>query len=131
MAPKKWRCRATCRLSSIHPSGAAGERLSERNGTARYRRNGQNAGEIAGGDRRRPRVDQQLEAGRGEQLNTSQANLKLAPDYGRTATTICFRTDSVAKQDVDNGGTGGRRRASATVKSAQAKRFAVGTGGGV
>lgn len=64
-----------------------------------------------------PEVDQQLQQGR-EDLATAQANLKLAQITAARYTQL-FKTDSVAKQDVDNAVQDAAARA-ATVKSAQA-----------
>ena len=64
-----------------------------------------------------PEVDQQLQQAR-EQLNTAQANLKLSEITSDRYTTL-FKTDSVAKQDVDNAVQSAAANA-ATVKSAQA-----------
>ncbi|HEX4750980.1 MAG TPA: efflux RND transporter periplasmic adaptor subunit [Bryobacteraceae bacterium] len=64
-----------------------------------------------------PEVDQQLQQAR-EDLNTAQANLKLAQITASRYTDL-FKTDSVAKQDVDNAVQDAAAK-SATVKSAQA-----------
>lgn len=64
-----------------------------------------------------PEVDQQLQQAR-EDLTTAQANLKLAQITANRYTDL-FKTDSVAKQDVDNAVQDAAARA-ATVKSAQA-----------
>jgi RND family efflux transporter MFP subunit len=64
-----------------------------------------------------PEVNQQLEQAR-DQLNTAEANLKLAQITAERYSTL-FTTDSVAKQDVDNAVQAAAANA-ATVKSAQA-----------
>ncbi len=64
-----------------------------------------------------PEVDQQLQQAR-EDLNTSQANLKLAQITASRYVDL-FKSDSVAKQDVDNAVQDAAAK-SATVKSAQA-----------
>jgi RND family efflux transporter MFP subunit len=64
-----------------------------------------------------PEVDQQLSQGR-EQVNTAKANLQLA-QITATRYTDLFKTDSVAKQDVDNAVQTSAAR-EADVKSAQA-----------
>jgi RND family efflux transporter MFP subunit len=64
-----------------------------------------------------PEVDQQLEQAK-EQLNTAQANLKLSQITAERYTNL-FKTDSVAKQDVDNAVQDSEAKA-ATVKSAAA-----------
>ncbi len=64
-----------------------------------------------------PEVDQQLQQARAD-LTTAQANLKLAQITASRYTTL-FKTDSVAKQDVDNAVQDAAAKA-ATVKSAQA-----------
>ena len=64
-----------------------------------------------------PEVDQQLLQAR-EQVNTSQANLKLAQITAERYSGL-FKTDSIAKQDVDNAVQNSAASA-ATVKSAQA-----------
>jgi RND family efflux transporter MFP subunit len=64
-----------------------------------------------------PEVNQQLEQGRA-QLNTDEANLKLAQITAERYNTL-FKTDSVAKQDVDNAVQAAAAN-TATVKSAQA-----------
>ncbi len=64
-----------------------------------------------------PEVDQQLQQAR-EQLNTDEANLKLAQITAERYITL-FKTDSVAKQDVDNAVQAAAAN-TATVKSAQA-----------
>jgi RND family efflux transporter MFP subunit len=64
-----------------------------------------------------PEVDQQLQQGR-EDLSTAQANLKLAQITASRYTDL-FKTDSVAKQDVDNAVQDAAAK-NATVKSAQA-----------
>jgi RND family efflux transporter MFP subunit len=64
-----------------------------------------------------PEVDQQLQQAR-EQLNTDEANLKLAQITSDRYMTL-FKTDSVAKQDVDNAVQSAAAN-TATVKSAQA-----------
>ena len=64
-----------------------------------------------------PEVDQQLEQARA-QLNTSQANLKLAQITADRYNDL-FKTDSVAKQDVDNA-VQAAAAGTATVTSAQA-----------
>lgn len=64
-----------------------------------------------------PEVDQQLQQAR-EDLNTAQANLKLAQITANRYVDL-FKTDSVAKQDVDNAVQDAAAKA-ATVKSAQA-----------
>jgi RND family efflux transporter MFP subunit len=64
-----------------------------------------------------PEVDQQLEQGRA-QLDTDEANLKLAQITAERYATL-FKTDSVAKQDVDNAVQAAAANI-ATAKSAQA-----------
>jgi RND family efflux transporter MFP subunit len=64
-----------------------------------------------------PEVDQQLSQAR-EQVNTAKANLQLA-QITATRYTDLFKTDSVAKQDVDNAVQTSAAR-EADVKSAQA-----------
>ena len=64
-----------------------------------------------------PEIDQQLTQGR-EELNSAQADLHLA-QITATRYTDLFKTDSVAKQDVDNAVQNAVARAAA-VKSAQA-----------
>lgn len=64
-----------------------------------------------------PEVDQQLQQSR-EDLNTAQANLKLAQITASRYTDL-FKSDSVSKQDVDNAVQDAAAK-SATVKSAQA-----------
>lgn len=64
-----------------------------------------------------PETDQQLQQAK-EQLNTTQANLKLSQITADRYTNL-FKTDSVAKQDVDNAVQDEEAKA-ATVKSAQA-----------
>lgn len=64
-----------------------------------------------------PEVDQQLQQAR-EQLATSQANLKLSEITADRYNNL-FKSDSVAKQDVDNAVQTAAANA-ATVKSAQA-----------
>lgn len=64
-----------------------------------------------------PEVDQQLQQTR-EDLSTAQANLKLAQITANRYVDL-FKTDSVAKQDVDNAVQDAAAKA-ATVKSAQA-----------
>jgi RND family efflux transporter MFP subunit len=64
-----------------------------------------------------PEVDQQLSQAR-EQVNTAKANLQLA-QITATRYTDLFKTDSVAKQDVDNAVQTAAAR-EADVKSAQA-----------
>jgi RND family efflux transporter MFP subunit len=64
-----------------------------------------------------PEVDQQLQQAR-EQLATSQANLKLSQITAERYSGL-FKTDSVAKQDVDNAVQTAAAN-TATVKSAQA-----------
>jgi RND family efflux transporter MFP subunit len=64
-----------------------------------------------------PEVDQQLQQAR-EDLNTSQANLKLAQITASRYLDL-FKSDSVAKQEVDNAVQDAAAK-SATVKSAQA-----------
>ncbi len=64
-----------------------------------------------------PEVDQQLQQAR-EDLNTAQANLKLAQITAERYLDL-FKTDSVAKQDVDNAVQDAAAK-SATVKAAQA-----------
>jgi len=64
-----------------------------------------------------PEVDQQLQQAR-EDLGTAQANLNLA-QITATRYVNLFKTDSVAKQDVDNAVQDAAAK-SATVKSAQA-----------
>lgn len=64
-----------------------------------------------------PEVDQQLQQAR-EDLNTAQANLKLAQITASRYVDL-FKSDSVAKQDVDNAVQDAAAK-SATVKSAQA-----------
>lgn len=64
-----------------------------------------------------PEVDQQLQQARAD-LATAEANLKLS-QITETRYTGLFRTDSVAKQDVDNAVQDAAAKA-ATVKSAQA-----------
>jgi RND family efflux transporter MFP subunit len=64
-----------------------------------------------------PEVDQQLQQAR-EDLSTAQANLRLA-QITATRYTGLFKTDSVAKQDVDNAVQDAAAKSTA-VKSAQA-----------
>ncbi len=64
-----------------------------------------------------PEVDQQLQQAR-EDLSTAQANLKLSQITAARYVDL-FKTDSVAKQDVDNTVQDAAAK-SATVKSAQA-----------
>jgi len=64
-----------------------------------------------------PEVDQQLAQAR-EQVNTAQANLQLA-QITATRYTDLFKTDSVAKQDVDNAVQNAAAR-EADVRSAKA-----------
>ncbi len=64
-----------------------------------------------------PEVDQQLLQGR-EQLNMSEANLKLSQITAERYSGL-FKTDSIAKQDVDNAVQSAAANG-ATVKSAQA-----------
>jgi RND family efflux transporter MFP subunit len=64
-----------------------------------------------------PEVEQQLEQAK-EDLNTAQANLKLSQITADRYTGL-FKTDSVAKQDVDNAVQDAQAKA-ATVKAAQA-----------
>ncbi len=64
-----------------------------------------------------PEVDQQLQQAR-EQLNTDEANLKLAQITSERYMNL-FKTDSVAKQDVDNAVQAAAAN-TATVKSAEA-----------
>jgi RND family efflux transporter MFP subunit len=64
-----------------------------------------------------PEIDQQLEQAR-EELNTAQANLRLSQITAERYSGL-FKTDSVAKQDVDNAVQDAAAK-SATVKSAQA-----------
>ncbi len=64
-----------------------------------------------------PEVDQQLAQAK-EDLSTAQANLKLAQITAARYTGL-FKTDSVAKQDVDNAVQDAEAK-STTVKSAQA-----------
>jgi RND family efflux transporter MFP subunit len=64
-----------------------------------------------------PEVDQQLQQARAE-LSTSQANLKLSQITAERYMNL-FRTDSVAKQDVDNAVQDAAAK-TATVTSAQA-----------
>lgn len=64
-----------------------------------------------------PEVDQQLQQAK-EQLNTAQANLKLSEITADRYTNL-FKTDSVAKQEVDNAVQDAAAKG-ATVKSAQA-----------
>jgi RND family efflux transporter MFP subunit len=64
-----------------------------------------------------PETDQQLEQAK-EQLNTAQANLKLSEITAERYVNL-FKTDSVAKQDVDNAVQAAAANA-ATVKSATA-----------
>ncbi len=64
-----------------------------------------------------PEVDQQLVQARAD-LNTAQANLQLAQITANRYTDL-FKTDSVARQDVDNAVQGAAAR-EAAVKSAQA-----------
>ena len=64
-----------------------------------------------------PEVDQQLQQAR-EQLATSEANLKLSQITAERYSNL-FKTDSVAKQDVDNAVQNAAANA-ANVKSAQA-----------
>jgi len=64
-----------------------------------------------------PEVDQQLAQAR-EQVNTAQANLQLAQITANRYTDL-FKTDSVAKQDVDNAVQNAAAR-EADVKSAKA-----------
>jgi RND family efflux transporter MFP subunit len=64
-----------------------------------------------------PEIDQQLQQASAE-LNTAQANLRLGQLTAERYTNL-FKTDSVAKQDVDNAVQDAAAKA-ATVKSAQA-----------
>jgi RND family efflux transporter MFP subunit len=64
-----------------------------------------------------PEVDQQLQQAK-EDLNSAQANLKLSQITAERYTNL-FKTDSVAKQDVDNAVQDAAAKGSA-VKSAQA-----------
>ena len=64
-----------------------------------------------------PETDQQLQQAK-EDLNTAQANLKLSQITAERYTNL-FKTDSVAKQDVDNAVQDSAAKA-ATVKSVQA-----------
>src|SRR5882757_1541499 len=64
-----------------------------------------------------PEIDQQLLQAR-EELNTAQANLRLSQITAERYTGL-FKTDSVAKQEVDNA-VQDEAAKSATVKSAQA-----------
>lgn len=64
-----------------------------------------------------PEVDQQLQQAR-EQLSTAQANLKLAQITADRYNNL-FKTDSIAKQDVDNAVQNAAAN-TATVKSGQA-----------
>ena len=64
-----------------------------------------------------PEIDQQLQQAR-EDLDTAQANLKLAQITADRYTDL-FKSDSVARQDVDNAVQNGAARAAA-VKSAEA-----------
>jgi RND family efflux transporter MFP subunit len=64
-----------------------------------------------------PEIDQQLQQAR-EELNTAEANLRLGQLTANRYTDL-FKTDSVAKQDVDNAVQDAAAKA-ATVKSAQA-----------
>ena len=64
-----------------------------------------------------PEVDRQLQQAK-EDLSTSQANLKLSEITAERYSTL-FKTDSVAKQDVDNAVQDAAAK-SATAKSAQA-----------
>jgi RND family efflux transporter MFP subunit len=64
-----------------------------------------------------PEIDQQLQQAR-EELNTAEANLRLGQLTAARYTDL-FKTDSVAKQDVDNAVQDAAAKA-ATVKSAQA-----------
>jgi RND family efflux transporter MFP subunit len=64
-----------------------------------------------------PEIDQQLQQAR-EELNTAQANLRLGQLTAERYTNL-FKTDSVAKQDVDNAVQDAAAKA-ATVKSAEA-----------
>lgn len=64
-----------------------------------------------------PEVDQQLQQAKAD-LNTAQANLKLSQITAERYTNL-FKTDSVAKQDVDNA-VQDEAAKGATVKSAQA-----------
>lgn len=64
-----------------------------------------------------PEVDQQLQQAR-EDLNTAEANLKLAQTTAERYVNL-FKTDSVAKQDVDNAVQDAAAK-NAIVKSAQA-----------
>jgi RND family efflux transporter MFP subunit len=64
-----------------------------------------------------PEIDQQLQQAR-EDLNTAQANLHLSQITAERYTGL-FKTDSVAKQEVDNAVQDAAAK-SATVKSAQA-----------
>jgi RND family efflux transporter MFP subunit len=64
-----------------------------------------------------PEIDQQLLQAR-EELNTAQANLRLGQLTAERYTNL-FKTDSVAKQDVDNAVQDAAAKA-ATVKSAEA-----------
>lgn len=64
-----------------------------------------------------PEIDQQLQQAR-EELNTAQANLRLGQLTAERYTNL-FKTDSVAKQEVDNAVQDAAAKA-ATVKSAQA-----------
>jgi RND family efflux transporter MFP subunit len=64
-----------------------------------------------------PEIDQQLQQAR-EELNTAQANLRLSQITAERYSGL-FKTDSVAKQEVDNA-VQDEAAKSATVKSAQA-----------
>jgi RND family efflux transporter MFP subunit len=64
-----------------------------------------------------PEVEQQLQQAK-EDLNTAQANLKLSQITAERYTNL-FKTDSVAKQDVDNAVQDSEAKG-ATVKAAQA-----------
>jgi RND family efflux transporter MFP subunit len=64
-----------------------------------------------------PEVEQQLQQAK-EDLNTAQANMKLSQITAERYTGL-FKTDSVAKQDVDNAVQDAEAKA-ATVKAAQA-----------
>jgi RND family efflux transporter MFP subunit len=64
-----------------------------------------------------PEIDQQLQQAR-EELNTAQANLRLGQLTAERYTNL-FKTDSVAKQDVDNAVQDAAAKG-ATVKSAEA-----------
>ncbi len=64
-----------------------------------------------------PELDQQLQQARAE-LNTGEANLKLSQITAERYMNL-FKTDSVAKQEVDNA-VGDQAAKTATVKSAQA-----------